>query len=48
MLKNRKDKKMASKISNDNHLPQLTREDIAFKKELLEKSIKAIKNLKVS
>ena len=47
MLKNRKDKKMASKI-NDNHLPQLTREDIAFKKELLEKSIKAIKNLKVS
>ena len=26
-----------TKISNDDQLPQLSREDIAFKKELLEK-----------
>ena len=31
MLKNRKDKKMRSKISNDDQLLQLTREDIPFK-----------------
>ena len=37
MLRNRKDKKMTSGISTDNKLLQLTREDIAFKKQMLEK-----------
>ena len=46
MLKNRKDKKMTSKISNDDQLLQLTREDIAFKKELLEKIDKSDKEFK--
>ena len=34
---------MTSKISNDDQLLQLTREDIAFKKELLDKSDKEFK-----
>ena len=37
MFKNRKDKKMTSRISTDSQLLQLTREDIAFKKQILEK-----------
>ena len=46
MLKNRKGKKMTSKISNDDQLLQLTLEDIAFKKELLEKIDKSDKEFK--
>ena len=46
MLKNRKDKKMTSKISNDDQLLQVTREDISFKKELLEKIDKSEKEFK--
>ena len=37
ILNNRKDNKMTSRISTDNQLLQLTREDIAFKKQMLEK-----------
>ena len=37
---------MTSKISNDDQLLQLTREDIAFKKELLEKIDKSDKEFK--
>ena len=33
MLKNRKDKKMTSRLSTENQLLQLTQEDIAFKKK---------------
>ena len=36
MLKNRKKKKMTSQISTDNQFLQLTQEDIAFKKQMLE------------
>ena len=46
MLKNGKDKKMTSKISNDDQLLLLTREDTAFKKELLEKIDKSDKKIK--
>ena len=46
MLKNTKDKKMTSKISNGDQLLQLTREDIAFKKELLGKIDKSHKEFK--
>ena len=49
MLKNRKDKKMTSKIINDHQLLQLTREDIASKKKNCSKKLmKVTKNLKVS
>ena len=37
ILNNRKDNKMTSRISTDNQLLQLTQEDIAFKKQMLEK-----------
>ena len=37
---------MTSKISNDDQLLQVTREDIAFKKELLEKIDKSEKECK--
>ena len=37
MLKNRKDKKMAAKLSNESQLLQISRDDIDFKKKLLEK-----------
>ena len=46
MLKNRKDTKMTLKISNDDQLLQLTHEDTAFKKELLEKIDKSDKEFK--
>ena len=36
-----------TKISNDDQLPQLAREDIAFKKELLEKIDKRDKEFKI-
>ena len=46
MLKNCKDKKMTSWISSDNQLLQLTREDIAFKKKMLEKMEKSDNELR--
>ena len=45
MPKNRKYKKMASQISTYSQLLQLTREDIAFKKQMLEKMEKSDKEL---
>ena len=39
---------MTSKISNDDQLLQLTREVLLSEKNCWKKSIKAIKNLKVS
>ena len=41
LLKNRKDKKMTSRINTGNQLLQLTREGIAFKKQMLEKMEKS-------
>ena len=41
MLKNRKDKKMTSRISADNQLLQLMGKDITCKKEILEKMEKS-------
>ena len=43
MLKNRKNTKMMSRINTDNQLSKLTLEDIAFKKQILEK-IEKIEN----
>ena len=43
MLKNRKNTKMMSRIRTDNQLSKLTLEDIAFKKQILEK-IEKIEN----
>ena len=37
MLKNRKDHKLASTLSNESQLLQLTEEDIALKRKLLER-----------
>lgn len=37
MLKNRKDKKMSSKLSIDSQMLQLARDDLVFKKDLLQK-----------
>lgn len=37
MLKNRRYKKMTTKISSDTQMVQLAKEDLAFKKQLLEK-----------
>ena len=37
MLKNRKEKKMAAKLSTYSHLLQISRDDLDFKKKLLEK-----------
>ena len=45
MFKNRKDKKMTSRISRGNQLLQLTHEDIAFKKQILEKREKDFNEL---
>ena len=36
MLKNRKDKKMAAKISNKSQMLKLAQEDVSFKKKILE------------
>ena len=41
IFKNRKYEKMTSRISADNQLLQLTRVDIAFKKQMLEKMKKS-------
>ena len=46
MLKNRKDKKVTSRIRTDNQLLQLTREDIACKKQMLEKIEKSYNELR--
>jgi len=47
MLKNRKDKKMASKLSVDAQLLQISRDDLTFKKELLEKIDQSDKEFRV-
>lgn len=41
ILKNCKDKKMTSRISTDNQFLQITREAVAFKKQMLEKMEKS-------
>ena len=46
MLNNRKDKKMTSRINTDNQVLQLTWEDIAFKKQMLEKMEKSDNKLR--
>lgn len=48
MLKNRKDKKMAVKLSSESQLLQVSRDDFDFKiKKLLEKTDKRTKNLQL-
>ena len=47
MLKNRKDKKMAAKLSTESQLLQISRGDLYFKKKLLEKIVKVTKNLEL-
>ena len=46
MLNNRKDKKMTPRINTDNQVLQLTWEDIAFKKQMLEKMEKSDNKLR--
>ena len=48
MLRNRKDKKMATKLSADSQLLQISRDDLSFKKELLEKINESDKEFKAS
>ena len=48
MLKNRKDKKVAVKVSSESQLLQVSRDDFDFKiKNLLEKTDKRTKNLQL-
>ena len=48
MLKNRKDKKVAVKVSSESQLLQVSRDDFDFKiKKLLEKTDKRTKNLEL-